>query len=294
MIMPHTASRPRLAYSLSGPKGRAALVFVNGLGGLRQSWIHQVRAFADRYRVLTFDNRGNGGSEAGDGPIDMGTFASDLSRVMAQARIDSAVVIGISMGGRVALEFALSDPKRVVGLGLVATTCGGGASTSASREALSAIRDAPTLDENGWMERVVPLLFGPRYVDRHRRRLKMFAAGRARNPGDPATVAAQWQANRDFDVSDRLGSIRVPCLIIHGDDDALCPPANAEVLQKRLPQSRMVRMSGAGHSPNIEAPDRFNEALGSFLNDYRADFETGDPGHSDAGDPTGSQFIGDP
>lgn len=261
--MPQSPSRPSLAYQLSGPAEGPGLVFVNGLGGLKEGWFYQVRHFSGRWRVLTFDNRGAGASEAAHEPASMATFAQDLVGLLDHLGLRRVSVVGISFGGRVAQELALGWPERVERLVLVATSCG------ASRPepgvaSLDALREAQ-LTEADWLERVIPVLFGPRYRAAHERRLRTFAAGRARLPVNAVGLQRQWEAHGGFNACDRLHLIGVPTLVVHGADDALSPLAHAHALADGIPDARLVVLPDVGHSPNVEAPPAFNAALQAFL-----------------------------
>ncbi len=256
-----TPSEPALSYTLSGPQGAPALVFLNGLGGAKEAWFYQVRHFRDHHRVLTFDNRGAGASASVDQPTTMADFADDTVRLMDHAGLDRATVVGISFGGRIAQELALSHPTRVQGLVLVGTACG----PAAAGPAHQALRRAPELDEQGWLDQVVPVLFGPRYVREQSKRLQVFARSRSRLSADPVGTRCQWEAYGSFSACERLDRIRVPTLVLHGEDDALSPLANAERLAAGIPGARLQVLRGVGHSPNVEDASAFNAAIGRFL-----------------------------
>ena len=259
--MPLTPTTPALSYTLSGPEGAPALVFLNGLGGAKEAWFYQVRHFREHYRVVTFDNRGAGASESLDQPTTMGDFAEDTLRLLDHVGLQRVTLVGISFGGRIAQQFVLRYPERVQALVLVGTACGP-ASPGPSHEAL---RRAPDLDEQGWLEQVVPVLFGPRYVREQSKRLQVFARSRARNTPDPVGTRCQWEAYESFSACERLAEIRVPTLVLHGEDDALSPLTNAQRLASGIPGARLQVLRGVGHSPNVEDAEGFNAAIGRFL-----------------------------
>lgn len=259
--MPVTPHDPALSYTLSGPEGAPALVFLNGLGGAKEAWFYQVRHFREHYRVLTFDNRGAGASAAVDQPTTMADFADDTVRLLDHLGLLRVTLVGISFGGRIAQQLVLTHPERVSALVLVGTACG----PAAPGPAHEALRRAPDLDEQGWLDQVVPVLFGPRYVREQGKRLQVFARSRARLTPDPVGTRCQWEAYESFSACGRLGQVRVPTLVLHGEDDALSPLANAEQLASGIPGSRLQVLRGVGHSPNVEDATAFNAAIGRFL-----------------------------
>jgi pimeloyl-ACP methyl ester carboxylesterase len=124
------------------------------------------------------------------------------------------------------------------------------------------------LNEEGWFTEVVPALFGPKYIAENERKLRVFARGRAKRPPANEGIQAQWKAYEQFDVGDQLGQISCPTLVVHGLEDALSPEVNARVLSEEIPNARLVRLKGLGHSPNVEAPQAFNKTLEPFLRHF--------------------------
>jgi pimeloyl-ACP methyl ester carboxylesterase len=259
--MAMTRSRPSLAYALSGPAAAPVLVFVNGLGGAKEAWFYQVRHFRSRYRVLVFDNRGAGKSESRDAPTTMADFSDDLLRLLNQLGLHRVTLVGISFGGRVAQQFALRHPDRLEALVLVGTDCGAGGQSRPH----AALRRAPDLDEQGWLDQVVPVLFGPKYIREQSKRLEVFARSRANQVPDPVGTRWQWHAYESFDACDQLGQIRTPTLVLHGEHDALSPLSAAERLASSIPGARLQVLRQVGHSPNVENPSAFNAAIERFL-----------------------------
>lgn len=264
--MPETSSHPQLSYNLFGPPHGQPVVLVNGLGGVQAAFLHQVRALADHFRVLTYDHRGVGGSEVVDSPATVRTFAEDLVRLLDELEWKQPVfALGLSFGGRVLQELALGWPGRIGRLVLGGTSPGGALHVPGDPEAYAALRTLENADEVTWREVIAPALFGSRYREKHPNRIQHLARWRARHPADPVGIARQWEAMESFDVSDRLDEIDVPVLIVHGRDDRLSPLENAEVLHEHLPDSRLVLLDDIGHSPNVEDHDKFNLIIRDFL-----------------------------
>jgi pimeloyl-ACP methyl ester carboxylesterase len=264
-MSPLAPTRPRLDYGFGGAAGGPALVLVNGLGGVRESWYHQVLGFKRTHRVLTFNQRGVGGSEVVDADTTCHDLARDLVGLCNHLGLFRAVFVGASFGGRVALELALGWPGRVVGLVLVG--CSGGAPDDApgDPQAHTLLRRSATLSAEEWLEGVIPRLYGPEYRERHAARLARLARWWARNPQPAAGIARQWQAWERFDRWADLPALRLPCLVVHGEVDELNPPANGRRLAACIPSAGLALLPGVGHSPHMEDPAAFNAVLRAFL-----------------------------
>ena len=260
--MPVRYSKQGLAYALSGPMDGPVLVFVNGLGGLQESWFYQVRHFSNEFRILTFDHRGNGRSPFRAGPARMETYVDDLVEILESEGVEQADFVGISFGSRLLQKLALSHSEWVRSLTLCAAT-----SAPADPHGGSVLTEMSSMTVERFMDELVPLLFGPAYVEANRKRLESFARGRLRRPTDPRGLAMQWDAICAFDARDELAQITHPVLVIHGKEDRLTPFRAAECLASGLPNATLVGLEGIGHSPQIEATTRFNTALAGFLAD---------------------------
>jgi pimeloyl-ACP methyl ester carboxylesterase len=253
----------RLWYEVAGQGPALALIHA-GLWDSR-AWDGQFDVFRKRYRVLRFDVRGYGRSSR-PGPGVPYSHVRDLAGVLDGARIDRAAIIGNSMGGRIALDFALTHPGRVAALVLVASAVGG-------------LEDTPE-DEAWWEERWPPLGAAIEAGDAERaRRLQMeFWAplGIDDNSGrrifeislDNAHELTMDEADAqelDPPAIARLGQIAAPTLILPADLD---PPwmarANA-VLATEIPTARVVHLANVDHVVAMRAPDAFNEVVLAFL-----------------------------
>lgn len=253
-----------LAYERRGPSDAETVVFVEGLGYGRWMWHFQQDALAEYDRIL-WDNRGTGDSDEPAGPYTVEQMAGDLGAVLDAAGVESAHVVGASMGGMVAQQFALTD-DRAASLSLLCTSPGGPAAVPTPEETQARMYDVPEdLDE------------------RERRRYKMkpamtdefWAANDDlierildwRLDSDASEQAIEWQAAAvaDFDVSDRLGDIRVPALVLHGDADRVVPVENGRLLAEGLPDAAYHELSGGPHHLFVERADEVNAHLRRFL-----------------------------
>lgn len=267
-----SSTQPPIAYSLVGPEGAPALVFVGGMGSVQAAWFNQVKAFSADYRVLTYDHRAIGESPVpprapDEPPITMADYADDLARLLDALRIASASLVGLSFGGRVLQQLALDQPERVQRLVLGGTSCGGVGRAAPS--GVNALRAPPLPDPEAeqarWEREILPVLFGSRYRAQFPERMRSLARWRARHPTDPTGLALQWTAWSSFDVCERLRFIRAPTLVLHGAEDGIAPVEHGRRLAEGIPGARLELLDGVGHSPNIEDADGFNARVRAFL-----------------------------
>lgn len=263
--MPISDTQPQLSYTISGPPEGRPLVFINGLGGVQAAFQLQVRELKQTRRVLVYDHRGCGGSELVDRPASMADYAQDLVLLLDHLELGSCDIVGLSFGGRVAQALALGWPERVRRLVLCGTSAGGRLHAPGDAQAHVLLRTVATADAATWAHTIAPVLFGRAYRERHPERITALARWRARHRPDPVGIARQWEAWDAFDMAEDLGEIVQPTLIIHGTEDGLSPVENAEQLAAHIPGAELGLIEGVGHSPNVEAPERFNRLLSDFL-----------------------------
>lgn len=249
------------------PEDAETVLLVEGLGYARWMWRWQVEALAETYHVLLPDNRGTGDSDTPEGPYDVAEMAADLVAVVDDAGVAAAHVVGASMGGMIAMQLAL-DTDRVRSLSLLCTSPGGEDAVPIPDETLASMFD-------------VPADASPREAIRHKMRPAMTDAFFEANDGlvaeivewrletdaPPAARRAQAAAVDAFDVSDRLGEIAVPTLVLHGTDDRVVPVGNGELLAARIPGARARFVDGGAHLLFIEHAERVTDELLGFLAD---------------------------
>jgi len=243
------------------------MVLVNGVGGVQAAFVLQVRDFSDRYRVVTYDHRGIGGSEPGPPGGTLSDYAEDLHRLITTLRGPNrgtaAVVVGMSFGGRVALLLAATRPESVSALVVCGASSGGPDDVLGDPAAREALLGTPTAED--WQHRIGPALFGPAYRRRYPRRMAALAKWRRRHPIDPAAIRAQAAALRGADLSGLVREIRAPTLVLHGEDDGLQPLENGRRLAAVIPGARLSVLRQVGHSPNVEAPGLMKAEIELFI-----------------------------
>ena len=235
----------RIAYEVRGD-GEPVLL-VHGLGYDRRGWGPLPDYLAAGFRVILVDNRGVGDSDAPEGPYTVAQLAADAIAVLDAAGEAQAHVLGVSLGGFVAQELALSFPQRIEKLVLVSTSPGGPSQYPMPAEGLDAFSRYPALDRAAGLRLMVENSLGRRAV-RERPELveEVYAYRLERAPGIDAWQA-QFAAARAFDAFERLPPVAAPTLVLHGAADTVIDVRNGELLADRIPGARLHVVPDRGH-----------------------------------------------
>jgi 3-oxoadipate enol-lactonase len=258
----------RLAYEEAAPEGPApAVLLLCGIGAKRQGWYRQLPVLGRRFRCLALDYRDVGDSDPAGGDYGIRDVAGDCFALAGELGIERASLVGISMGGFIALEMALARPAFVDRLALVVTSAGGDTHVSTSREVMAALLPRPgeTVESGEGARRVCSLVAGPGFAERHPEAIDEFVEIAQHRPMHVEAYLRQLAACRAHDVAGRLGEIAAPTLVIHGDADPLVPLENGRFLAERIPGAGLIVYAGVGHIPEVEVADRFNADLIDFL-----------------------------
>ncbi|WP_053227361.1 alpha/beta fold hydrolase [Solirubrobacter soli] len=244
------------------------VLLVMGLGLSGGAWWRTVDTLSQRFRVITFDNRGVGRSRGLTPAYTTEALADDAVAVLDALAIEQANIYGLSLGGMVAQQIALRHPRRVRSLVLGATTPGGRKAKLADEEVMNffSTRGNLSREEAAWAS--VAYNYSRRCRDEHSDRIAEDIRRRLEYEFDEAAYQAQMMAAAMHNCTSRLGRIGMPALVIHGEEDRVVPVANAHLIASRLPQGRLHLLEGAGHLYTTEAPEadaevaRFFEAVG--------------------------------
>ena len=234
------------------------ILLIMGLGWPATMW-HRIRPILTaRYRTIAFDNRGAGRSGVPPGPYAIATMAADAAAVLDAAGVRSAHVLGASMGGMIAQEFALQYPERVRSLVLACTACGGPHATQADPEVIQVLlyRQGTPAER---AEAVVPFIYD---AGTARARIDEDLAILSRNYATPEGYMGQLQGIMAWEAYTRLPQIRIPTLAVHGTNDRLVPAANSELIASRIPGAQLVKIANASH---IFMTDQLEAAQQAFL-----------------------------
>ena len=253
----------RLHYEVLGRAGSPAVLMIQGLGADKHGWDMQRIPLAFSYRVIALDNRGAGRSDKPFGHYSLEQMADDAIAVLDAAGVEQAHIVGASMGGAISQMIGLKYPERVISLTLACTAC---RNHPWRKELLHGWATAATEKGIGSMTKeAARWVIGPRSF---RRLLPAFgwlgplAMGRT-----PHSFVSQVNAILDVDdsISDRLGEVTAPTLVLVGNQDILTPRGDSEEIAERMPNAELVVISGAAHGFMVEHASTFNRVLSDFL-----------------------------
>lgn len=247
----------------SGPP----LLLIMGLGYSSAMWFRVRPLLAERARVLIFDNRGVGKSDVPEPPYSIPAMASDAIAVLDAAGIESAHVVGVSMGGTIAQELALTFPDRVRSLVLACAACGGPNAVVAEPEVLEALAARAAMTPEEGVRVMIPFIYDPATPEE---RIEEDIEVRLRHYPTPQGYVGQLQAVLGYETYQRLGDIDVPTLVIHGRSDRLVPHGNGEDLARRIRGARFVSLPDASHIFFTDQPAAAHAAIEGFLDEVTA------------------------
>ena len=249
-----------LAYELLGDG--PPMLLIQGLGYGGRGWGPALDLLAEDFTVAAFDNRGFGASDVPRGPYRTTVLSEDAHAVLDAAGFERAHVVGASLGGMVAQELALAHPDRIDKLVLACTTPGGVGAYPMPAQTVSLMLEAPTMPPDVALRRFVENALGDGRSDEL---VEQIVAYRTANPPDLRGWQSQAAAGAVHDALDRIGNIAAPTLIVHGTEDAVVDPRNADLLAERIPGARVELLRGCGHLLFWEEPERFASLLREFL-----------------------------
>lgn len=263
-----TVSGRKIAYTeICPPNPEGTILLITGLASNRLGWYNQMKEFGRRYHTLALDNRDVGDSDASERPYSVADMARDTALFMKELKIEHAYVVGISMGGFIALELALRHPELVTKLVLVSTSAGGPTNIPANPRlwpTFISLR-SEKLEPTELIKKVFTLIMAPGYVAKHPETLQEIISISSYKPISPQGYSRQLRACLLNNSTFRLGRIKVPTLVIHGDKDPLVPSGNGRWLARRIHGAKLLMYPNVGHLPIIEEPSRFNRDVLAFL-----------------------------
>jgi 3-oxoadipate enol-lactonase len=243
----------------SGPP----LLLIMGMSGTALHWGEPfLAALREDFDVIAYDHRGVGASSRlEDGQVTIRQMAADAAGLLDALGLESAHVLGISMGGMIAQQLALSHPQRIRTLTLGCTYCGGPGSALGDPADTQALMDAIGSGDRerairaGWKINVSPQFAGDEDA------WQSFAAIAHRRSVSVPVIMAQMQAVLAHDTGARLAQLSAPTLVVHGSVDRLLPVANGRLIASLIPGARLEIFDGVGHLFFWERPERTAELL---------------------------------
>ncbi len=229
---------------------KKTLVFVHGSGGDHTAWVNQYGRLKDDFNIAALDLPGHGRSE-GPGEREVGRYVEWVEKILENLDAPRPVLIGHSIGAAISLAFALKAGNRLAGI----VPVGGGATMPVN----PAILDGVKAD----LAAVIAMVSKLAVAKANRERLTG-ALAESLSRADPETLYGDFLACSRFDVAEAVSRIRVPALIVCGDDDKMTPAPMSQYLKDRIPGAQLETISGAGHYPMQENAEAFNRVLRRF------------------------------
>lgn len=239
------------------------VVMLHGIGGNKRNWHDNIPAFARQFHAVAWDARGYGESDDYEGPLTFASYADDVARLLDHFGAERAHIVGLSMGGRIAMDFAERYPERLDTLVLCATHRGFSHFSEEKKREFIRLRKEPLVsggEPKDIARPVAETLIGinpdpevmPKLVDSMSRLHK-------------ASYIKSIEATVYTDSHDKLGEIAAPSLVVVGTGDRLTTPEIAEEIAGLIPGARLIKIPEAGHLVNIERPEEFNRTVIDFI-----------------------------
>ena len=237
------------------------LLLLHGLGGSHEMWLPVMPELARSYRVIAGDHRGHGASDKPRGQYSIRLFSNDWLALMEALKVDGAHVLGLSMGGAIAMRLAVEAPQRVRSLILVDTWA------YPHPEFLAMLRQRLEKLSAGdlavYAEAAIPQVFSPRFIQANPQVIADFRARLARASSD--SLRSAIAACMSHDMQGTLARIQAPTLVVVGSEDRLLPRFHSEYLRRAIHQASLTVIAGSGHIPHLEVPERFLRVVREFL-----------------------------
>jgi 3-oxoadipate enol-lactonase len=258
--MPHITAGDgtRIFYQFDGEEGRPVLLLSNSLGTTLEMWDPQIPALTGHYRVLRYDSRGHGRSDAPEGPYEIARLGRDAVELLDALNIETVRFCGLSKGGMVGMWLGIHEPDRIERLVLANTSAYIGAPEVWNARIETVKRDGMAAIVPGVIER----WFTPRFQQTDPAAVERIASMLRSIP--PQGYVACCAAVRDMDQRAGIATISAPTLVVSGIHDGATPPSHAQLIAGEIAGAALVDLDAA-HLSNIEQADLFTRNLVGFL-----------------------------
>lgn len=258
-----TVNNHVVSFTDDGPIGAPVIIFIHGFPFNKSMWNTQIEALKNNFHVIAYDVRGHGNSDSGDSDFSIDLFVSDLLSFMNVLKINNTILVGLSMGGYIALNAVENYPDRFDALILSDTQCV--ADTPEVKEkrmnAIEAIRKSGV--EN-YADESIKNLFAPESFTTRKEEVADIREMIVKTSGESLCSTLLALSIRNETCS-KLAEIKVPVLILVGKEDKITPPAAAQLMHEKIKNSSLHIIDHAGHLSNMENPNEFNDQLKKFV-----------------------------
>jgi 3-oxoadipate enol-lactonase len=249
------------------------VVFIHGIGGNMKIWFRHIPVYSDEFKVIVFDNRGLGRSDAPDIPYTMAMLADDLAGLLDINRIISTHIIGLSLGGGVAQRFALRYPERVVSLTLVSTDCGLEYGIQSKMENNTETERDSELTPEERRKKIALSTYSEGFIEKNPEIVQQYNKMFREYPPPLHGFRRLGDAFSNMNTYEKLPDIKAPTLILHGEDDKTILAENARLLASRIPGAELVIFKNIRHGVMYEAFEESNRVILDFLRRHSPNME---------------------
>lgn len=258
-----TVNNIAVSYTDEGLENAPVIIFIHGFPFNKEMWNRQLAALSESFRVIAYDVRGHGNSYSGTDDFSIELFVNDLLLLMDAIEIEKATLCGLSMGGYIALKAMENFPHRFDSLVLCDTSCAAD-SMEAKEKRMKAIEIILESGVEKFADDSIKNFFAPKSFI-----TKKDVIAEVReimvNTTEKSVIKTLLALSRRLETCSTLCKIKVPVLILVGEEDKITPPEAAQFMQNEIHGSVMSVIENAGHLSNLENPDQFNEQLIKFL-----------------------------
>jgi len=251
-----------LHYELTGNPAGRTIAMTHGIGGSGEIWSAVAQGLGDRYQILTWDVRGHARSSRPAAGYSIAQFAADLAGLLDHLGIPDAVIMGTSMGGTITQRFILDFPAKAAAAVIMSTSS---EVNDAGRQRWEA--QADFIAANGmraFIERGRPAEQTAQYLAEHPEIVAAEERRIANNP-DGAVYAQIARAVAFYNFTGELEQVRIPTLVMVGDQDAMTPPGGSVIISRRIPDAELQILPGLGHGLDQQDPQQVVQLVGEFL-----------------------------
>jgi len=257
-----TINNHKVSYTDEGKYGAPVIIFIHGFPFNMSMWNRQIESLTN-YRVITYDIRGFGNSDAGNEEFTIELFAKDLISLMDALKIEKSIVCGLSMGGYIALNAFKNYARRFSALILSDTSCK--ADTSEAKEKrIKAIENIKTYGVKKYADESIKNLFAPESFNNKSKEIALVKEMIMKTPVQSLCNGLSALSVRKETCS-ILKDIVLPVLILVGKEDKITPPAAAEFMHEKIKGSVLEVLENAAHLSNMENSEEFNNHLKRFI-----------------------------
>jgi pimeloyl-ACP methyl ester carboxylesterase len=260
-----TSDRCRLKYMISTGKG-VPVVLIHGFGMTMEEWpSRMINRLESSFQVIRFNLRGVAGEADSKVPFSILLAAEDLYELVTAVAGRPVNIVGYSMGGMIAQEFAINHPELIERIVLISTHCGGAEKIPAEQRVVDEMASTPATTGE-CIQRAGRMLLAEKWRSEHPDPMSWFP-----DYGEPANrkaVTEQSEAMGSWQGTfSRLDRITAPVLVISGDEDIVIPPSNAPILASGIPDARQVTFENGGHGVIFQFPEDVSDVIRLFLED---------------------------